>query len=984
MSKISFFIVLILITCSIAIHPQNFSGGYNFNLPADDTTSAVFLPYFPADPITNQDFISVNENGNFSVASNRIRFWGTNLVADGAFPDKLKSWYIAGRLRNMGFNLIRFHHMDNPWSVGSLFVQGSDTRHLNLSNLDKLEYLLNELKKNGIYADINLNVGRTFNSLDGVENADSLVDYAKGVTLFDPQLIFLQKEYATQLLTHLNPYTGLALKDDPVMGILEVTNENSLYRMWRDNKLKSFSQNGSLILRHVKMLDSLWINFLSDKYFITANLQAAWNDGTTPPNSINFVLNGDFETPPITQRWQIELHNGAAATISLDNQNPFNGVYSGKVNVTTATGTDWHIQFKQVGITVYKDSIYTVKFSTKSDANRNLTVVMMRDNSPYNVYASQQYSLTTGWNTFEFSFVRRENNIDQTRIAFQFTQTGNYWFDNVSLSTAAIIGLEPGETLEDRSVKRTDYFDSYTYSDQRVKDISEFYITLQNRFYSGMLSFLKDTLGVVCPIVGANWNVGPGDLITHSQSDYIDNHSYWDHPNFPGVPWSSTDWNISNTPMVNSQSGGTIPELFSGVASLNKPFTISEYNHPFPNRYQTEAMLFITGYSAFHNADALMFYDYNGSTDWTTDFISDYFAIHRNNAMMGLAPSCAFAFRNGFISKANETIKINFNPQDVYLLPKQDLGGWSGISLYSKKLALKYAIRNESFNAATTTDFSQLPSDPVNPYKTDTDEINYNTNGLLTLNTPNFVGATGLLNNFGGTQIGNIKINSASDFGTITWVSLNNDSLAIANKSLITISTKLQNTGMIWEGTTTIHDDWGHLPTQMHPVAVELQLNIFADSIKVYPLNPSGNAIVGFEQTLQPSSPNNFILTLDQTISHTIWFGLEKFGDGSTSVEDNEDLNLIDFKIEQNFPNPFNGQTVFRYSVGNRANIEISVYDILGKKVKTLIKSEQQKGNYSISWDGKNENGSDAVSGIYFTRFYSPEFSSTIKTILVK
>ncbi len=85
---------------------------------------------------------------------------------------------------------------------------------------------------------------------------------AKGVTLFDPNLIALQEEYASQLLTHVNPYTGLPLVDDPVMAMVEIVNENSLYRIWRDNKLKIFADGGWLTLRHHKMLDSLWNNFL--------------------------------------------------------------------------------------------------------------------------------------------------------------------------------------------------------------------------------------------------------------------------------------------------------------------------------------------------------------------------------------------------------------------------------------------------------------------------------------------------------------------------------------------------------------------------------------------------------------------------------------------------------------------------------------------------------------------------------------------------
>ena len=80
---------------------------------------------------------------------------------DGAFPPLTKAWYVAGRLRKKGFNLVRLHHMDNPWAPNlSLFEPGATTRKLNPVTLDRLENLISELEKNGIYADVNLHVSR--------------------------------------------------------------------------------------------------------------------------------------------------------------------------------------------------------------------------------------------------------------------------------------------------------------------------------------------------------------------------------------------------------------------------------------------------------------------------------------------------------------------------------------------------------------------------------------------------------------------------------------------------------------------------------------------------------------------------------------------------------------------------------------------------------------------------------------------------------
>ncbi len=341
-----FLFFLILTVSGLA---QNFSNGFNFNLPYDDTSSSRFLPSFPKQIISNDKFIGISNEGNFTYDGTPIRFWGTNLVAGSAFPDKSKAWFIAGRMRKLGFNLVRFHHMDNPWSSESILEYGSDTRHLYSANLDKLEYIISNLKANGIFANINLNVSRQFKKVDGVIDADSLVQMAKGVTLFDPTIIALEKEYATQLLTHVNPYTGLALVNDPVMAMVEIVNENSLYRIWRDNELKLFADGGWLTVRHNKMLDSLWNNFLITKYGTTTALASAWNDGLQQSGTNNKIINGGFESPSMTN-WFMEQNSGATGSFSKDLNTHFTGNASAKINITNGTGTYWHLQFKQNAI----------------------------------------------------------------------------------------------------------------------------------------------------------------------------------------------------------------------------------------------------------------------------------------------------------------------------------------------------------------------------------------------------------------------------------------------------------------------------------------------------------------------------------------------------------------------------------------------------------------------------------------------------------
>ena len=968
--------LLFLLLC-FPLLAQNFDNGFNFLLPPQDTVTAKFLPEFKIKNLTDNDFVTINKTGNFSMGDKPVKFWGTNCVSSGAFPDKSKASYIAGRLRKFGFNLIRFHHMDNNWGTG-LLQCGKDTRHLDPVVLDRLDYFLAELKKNGIYADINLHVSRTFNKLDGVAQADSIVDFGKGVTIFDPQLIFLQKEYASQLLTHVNPYTGLPLVNDPVMGVAEITNENSLYRMWRYGSLKPFAQGGSLIIRHVKMLDSAFNKYLLDKYKTTAALKAEWDKGSVPIGSLNLVTNGDFETAPISTNWIMELHDTANAVMAKDNTNPYQGTASAKITVTKVTTTDWHIQWKQTGISVKKDTLYLIEFAARADSACTISATVMRDNDPYNGYGNKYFQITSQWRTYSFTVKPTEDNAGKTRLSFSFNnRKGNYWFDNIKITSTGLNGLLADESIEAANIKRIDYNDCISFTPARVKDISAFYIKLQDDYFSDMMQYLKNVLGVKVPISGTNWNIGPGDLITQSNFDFLDNHSYWDHPSFPNIPWSSTDWTINNKPMVTSSTGGIIPWLFGGVPYKGKPFTVSEYNHGFPNRYQTEGMLFLTSYGAFNDADALMFFDYNGGSDWEADMVSGYFDIHRNSAYMSLSPSCAYAYRNGFIAKALDPICLKYSRDDVYLIPKNDNLTWQGQNKFNWNLALKYAVKNEDFNSSSTTDFSSLPTAPVNPFKTTTNEITYNTDGILTTETKNFVAAAGFMNNFGNQKIGNMRIKSASDFCTVTWLSLNSDSLTAARKSLITISSKIQNSGMLWDGINTVHNNWGKSPTLMYPVQISLSLFIYADSIRVYTLDTKGLEKSYF--TVYPSAQNTFEFSIDQSVTKSLWYGIETFGKGSLVPVLNNSRAEIDYNLGQNYPNPFNPVTTIEYTIAKPGNVSIKIFNALGEEVGIIENAYKPAGKYAAIFDAAK-----LSSGVYFYKITSGSYSSVKKAILIK
>jgi hypothetical protein len=88
-----------------------------------------------------------------------------------------------------------------------------------------------------------------------------------------------------------------------------------------------------------------------------------------------------------------------------------------------------------------------------------------------------------------------------------------------------------------------------------------------------------------------------------------------------------------------------------------------------------------------------------------------------------------------------------------------------------------------------------------------------------------------------------------------------------------------------------------------------------------------------------------------------------------TTVQTKGDLpHPTDFLLSPAYPNPFNSEIIFEFSLSERATIELKVFDILGKEVKNLLKEEYDPGKYEIRWPGKDEKGTAVSSGIYFCR----------------
>ncbi|NIS48610.1 MAG: T9SS type A sorting domain-containing protein [Aliifodinibius sp.] len=91
-----------------------------------------------------------------------------------------------------------------------------------------------------------------------------------------------------------------------------------------------------------------------------------------------------------------------------------------------------------------------------------------------------------------------------------------------------------------------------------------------------------------------------------------------------------------------------------------------------------------------------------------------------------------------------------------------------------------------------------------------------------------------------------------------------------------------------------------------------------------------------------------------------------------------------EFLLAQNYPNPFNSTTVIRYALPKMSDVKLIIYNVLGQKVRTLLNDRVEAGYHSIEWDGRNDIGAQAASGIFVYRLKAGNQIISKKMLLLR
>jgi hypothetical protein len=626
---------------------------FNFPMVWDDAlANTLDVSSLNPAPISEKQRLSIKNGGKFyDKTGRRVRFVGVNITAGDAFPTNANADKIAAHLHKMGVNLVRFHHMDAPWATPNMFyVNGTPgayytagqstvpTSTVDPTSLARLDYFIDALKRNGIYSNLNLQVSREWTNANGFTEGATWAS-GKLMSYFHPLAITLQKQYARDLLTHTNPYTGTRLADDPAVAIVEMTNENSLFDGWWGNK-------SQLPASYQEILRQQWNVYLKQRYGNTATLSAAWTVS-------NFVNNGQFSgqspwwtynNPPAAFNLAIETPTGVAAP--LGNTLHFSGIQAGS--------DVWHVQMGQSEVTWQAGQSYTVRFVAKSNGNRNIIVSNDRGSGSTPDYNSnglyQTVPLTTGWQVFSYTFNATSTTSVTTngRLTFNLGNQGtnDVYIADVSVTSSAGGNLLGGsESLESSTVALRGQT-----GDKAGVDFSKFLMDTEDRYVEAMRDLLKSEIGTRASITSSQSVFGGlAGLKRESgaNTDFVDQHNYWQHPNFPGNAFDPSNYTIENYPLSGVSFGmGSLGGLTMYRAN-GKPFIVSEYDHPAPSEYAAEMIPMIFSYAAAQDWDGVVLFDAGNLVG--NNRVTGFFDNTNHPSKLGLFPWAAAAFLRGDI-----------------------------------------------------------------------------------------------------------------------------------------------------------------------------------------------------------------------------------------------------------------------------------------------------------------------------------------------
>ena len=823
-------------------------GGNEPNCGATDVTALT-----PA-PAGKHGWVRVNEEGHFVDGENRrIRFLGVNLTFGNAFPDHETAEQLGRRLASMGINAVRIHHIDGRAAPGGIWKKQEWLDTFDPEQVDKFDYLIAQLKKNGVYVDLNLHVSYSYwqgkdYAKDGLKDNAArdrfLPTFGKGIDRIEDDFIEQQKDYARRLLGHKNPYTGLTYADDPVIAIVEINNESSLHS----------TDPMRLPAWYRKRIQAKFNAWLREKYGTSEALNAAWSGKAVPLSDKELIVR-----KPVSQ-------TDRYLSIRAESPNDFTVTLKETPEVAYRAEAVWG------NLNLKAGELYTLSFSARSEnpctISYNVSLQMPNWN---NCGLRGGMEAGTDWTEHTVSFHAANAVPYLTRLVLTFGQNnpGTFEVRDVSLRKGGKLGLAADESLEAGTVRPVSYVSG---APGRPMDWKAFVTHTEKVYGETFRKLLREELGYKGLIFDSQTSYG-GMLgqLREISSDVIDNHDYWKHPEWLGIPWKGNDWVVQNVSMAALPEKGANLGRKAVWRVASKPYTITEFCHPAPNSYVAESLPMWSAYAALQDWDGIFHFDW-GFNKWSENRIGGFFSLHGNPARLVFLPAAAVIFRAAAAVPLAASAQLLL-PGGERAFPALAAGNANATDLWEQA-----GLRPEEFiHRRLSLAFDPAAGKPRLERQgpaadAATAAFNWNEEAFR-LDVPAakvLVGAvTGRSHTF--TDAAFALAPSASGFAAITLTAMDLQPVRASRTLLLTVAAAVENTNQRWKKGRHGVYDWGSAPTLCEMIVGTASVQTDAESDTVYALDGKGN-----RKRVVPSTLKDGTLTFSMGPEHaTLWYEIE-------------------------------------------------------------------------------------------------------------
>lgn len=504
-----------------------------------------------------------------------VRFYGVNVCGISMFAPRDEMILFADRLASMGFNVVRLHFVDRAAPAGILAARerlvdqpNGDPWRIDPTQLDRLFFFIALLKERGIYVTHSLfgyanfmppDYARRDNRLQRehfpiiVENWEQ--SFTNPYRIFYPPSVDGFKRYIRQLMTTVNPYTGLSLAQEPAILFTEIGNEQGLTRGY------GLSPEGMPEPIRPHYL-SLWHQFLLDKYRTNDAFVAAYGRTDGPVVQRRFLP--EPGAPELLAKWEPSSPSVKLARTQF--RTLVDGRQTDALSVTLAPGSKgFQYAALPLLLTPVEGERLQVKLRIRADRDDRRVTVKLAEN--------RNGVIRNCTNEVEWVLGREaQDMVAQFTVEYGAGRTllmigskqGNVSFDvtEPEIAPQAQTGLGPEHALDHPPAPFLR--DLQTIGPQAIHDYYEFLARIEEQSFAHLRQFLRDELQVKGLITGTALHA-QSSIYANRQMDLLQIHHY-----APPVLVNSGA-SLDRVPLVSDK-----PAFFGEVNSVNHPAASAE------------------------------------------------------------------------------------------------------------------------------------------------------------------------------------------------------------------------------------------------------------------------------------------------------------------------------------------------------------------------------------------------------------------------